>query len=677
MDWRYLFTPLDIGPVTVKNRLGFAPNCPVTGGDIAKGLFDDDSVYYYAERAKGGQGLIVIGNTRVAEVSPHYPFVDPQLFDDGNIPWLKKIAREVHRYDTRLFIQLAYTMTGRTMEAQQNALYSGPEVDLTHPGPSYLSNVSVPGVSLREIGADEVPRIAEEWAKAAARAVEGGLDGVEIAANHQMMPALFLNPRFNKRTDRYGGSMENRSRFLIEVLQRVRKEVGDGVALGYRISGDSLAPGGPTVDDVRETVKYVNSQVTVDYVDVSIGGTMHSIHETRPVPYGAAGYQMPYTALIKEAVDVPVFGVGSISDPHQAEDALAKGQCDVVLMARQLFADPEFANKAREGRPDDVRPCVQANFCIGRGGRMLRPSCFQNPAHGREKVWGMGTMKQAARRKGVMVIGGGPAGLEVARVAAARGHHVVLYEKEQRLGGRLRLQARLPHQYEWGKRTAWCENQLRRAGAQVLLDLEVTPDTVDAILEEQGPDEVVVATGSRSARDGFNSFLGGPIKGWDNGNVYTYEDVMDGRAPEGGVVIILDDFSNELAPGLALLLAPKAKEVQIVTRWPTLVSEPYSTVNRGGHMERLFQHKNIRIVPHTFVKEIGDGSVTLMNTYTMDEQEEEGVDGVVLLTHFQPDNELYSLVESRVAGAHLIGDAVVHRPVHDAIFEGHRLGRTL
>ncbi len=676
MEWRHLFTPLQIGPVTVKNRLGFAPNCPVGDGSLTTGVFGEDSVYYYAERAKGGQGLVYIGNTRVSKTTPYYPFADPQLFDDRNIPWIQRIAREVHGHDSRLFLQLFYTSWGRTTQPQQSGQYGDYYADLTIPAPSATSNAAL-GVHLREAGVEEMERINDEYAEAAARAVEGGVDGVEVSAHHLMLHAQFLTRAHNRRTDRYGGSMENRTRFLIELLNKVRGAIGDGVALGYRINSHYEIPGDLTVAEMQEIVEHVNARTKVDYISVSMGGPgVSQSSMSSPLGVRKPGYQMPFTAKIREVAAVPVFGVGSIVSPYQAEDALARGQCDLILMARQLFADPEFANKALEGRPDEIRPCVRIDYCATRP--PFRPACFQNVAHGREKDWGIGTLKRAPEPRGVLVIGGGPAGMETARVVAERGHQVFLYEMTDGLGGRLRLQARLPHQDELGNSTAWFEHELRRLGVQVLLGGEVTPKNLGGILKEQAPDVVVVATGSRSAPGGFNVPLARQVEGWDSETVFTYEDVVAGGGPRGGKVIVFDDFSDELAPGLALLLAPDVDEVALVTPYASILSEPHTMPeHRDIQMERLIHGKNIRILTDTLVKDVRDSVVTLVNRVTREERVEEVVDGVVLLTHFKSNDSLFPLVKSQVPEAHLIGDALGYGPTHDAVLEGHRLGRAL
>ena len=673
MTWKHLFEPLEIGPVTVTNRLGFAPNCPVTDGDLTTGLFGEDSVHYYGERAKGGQGLVIIGNSRVSTRTPYFPFVDPNMFDDRNIPWLKKIAGEVHAYDSKLFIQLFYTSWGRNTKPQQSAMYES-DVPLTIPAPSSISNATL-GVHLAEMTVDEIHQVSEEFAQAAVRAVEGGLDGVEISLHHLMLHAQFFSKVYNRRTDDYGGSMENRVRFAVETLQRVRHVIGGSVALGYRINSQYDNPADNQLEDMKEIVQHINSATDVDYVSVSAGGGP-SPNMIAPMGHKTSGYQMPDTAEIKAVAGVPVFGIGSITSAYQADDALAKNQCDLVLMVRQLFADPEFANKAREGRPDDIRPCVRYSFCTTR--LPFRVGCFQNVAHGRERRWGIGTLQKATRPKGVLVIGGGIAGLEAALIAAERGHFVALYEREERIGGRLRLQAKLPMQHEWGNLIAWYEHRLRKLNVVIHTGEAVTAQNLHELLDEQQPDVVILAGGSSSTPGGFVETLGGSIPGWDSAMVCDYEDVLDHRVEVGQNVTIFDNVSNELAIGLGLLLSNSGHSIKIITPYSSLGSDPHtSDAFRDVHLTELLKQRSVSVQPDAYVTRIEDGKVFLANHYTHAPLIEEETDSLILLNHFEPDQALHSALATAEVELHVVGDALGYGPMHDAVLAGHRVGRSV
>ncbi|MDP6136503.1 MAG: FAD-dependent oxidoreductase [Vicinamibacterales bacterium] len=671
--WKRLFEPLQIGPVTVNNRLGFAPNCPVTDGDLSTGVFGDDSVAYYAERAKGGQGLVIIGNSRVSERTPYFPCVDPNMFDDRNIPWLKKISREVHKYDGKLFIQLFYTSWGRNTLPQQSSMYES-DAPLTVPGPSSITNATL-GVHLAEMTVEDIQQVSEEFAEAAVRAVKGGVDGVEISLHHLMLHAQFFSKVYNLRMDQYGGSMENRVRFAIETLHRVRRAVGNSIAIGYRINSQYENPADNSLEEMKEIVQYINANADVDYVSVSAGGG-DSPDMIAPMGHLSPGYQMPNTAEIKSVTDLPVFGIGSITSPYQAEDALAKNQCDLVLMVRQLFADPEFANKAREGRPDDIRPCVRYSFCTTRF--PFRVGCFQNVAHGRERKWGIGSIKEVDEPKGVFVIGGGAAGLEAARVAAERGHYVVIYEREDRIGGRLRLQAKLPGQHEWGNLTAWYEHILRNPNIVIHTGEEVTAQTLHELIEEQQPDSVVLASGSQSASDGFIEFTGGSIPGWDSEMVLPYEDVLDQKVEVGQSVTIFDNVSNELAIGLGLFLARMNRSVSIITPHSRLASDHHTNHSFGEvHLHDLLNKPDVSLHTNTHIQRIEEGKVFLVNQYTNGQSVEQKADSLILINHFEHDQSLRGALATTELEVNVIGDALGYGPMHDAILEGHRVGRSI
>jgi thioredoxin reductase len=383
---------------------------------------------------------------------------------------------------------------------------------------------------------------------------------------------------------------------------------------------------------------------------------------------------MPDTAEIKAVAGVPVFGIGSINSPYQAEDALAKNQCDLVLMVRQLFADPEFANKAREGRPDDIRPCVRYNFCTTR--LPFRVGCFQNVAHGRERRWGIGTIEKATTPKGVFVIGGGLAGLEAALVAAERGHFVALYEREERIGGRLRLQAKLPMQHEWGNLIAWYEHRLRQPNVIIHTGEAVTTQNVQELLDEQQPDAIILASGSSSASDGFVEIVGGPIPGWDSEMVCRYEDVLDQNVDIGQKVTIFDNVSNELAIGLGLFLTKSGRSVTIVTPHAALGSDPHTSWGfRDVHLTELLRQPDVAVRPDTYIRRIEEGKVFLANQYTHGQHFEEETDSLILLNHFEHDRSLRGALTKSELEVHVVGDALGYGPMHDAILAGHRAGR--
>jgi len=673
--FQYLFTPLQIGPVTVKNRLGFAPCCPTWYDNNMDQVFTDQATYYYEERAKGGLGLIIIGAAAVSKSSNYFPIPLTQLYDDRNIIPLKNVAEAVHKYGTKLFIQLWHGGLRAAPDYRQNTIFGDSYVEMAAVAPSQLSQVEVPGVVAKPLGVEEIEQIIDDFGVAAARAQKGGLDGVEIHGSHGYLPWQFLSPLHNRRTDQWGGSMQNRARFLIEALKSIRRRVGDQFAVGYRISSDSLYPGDLSVDDVREIVKYIDTQVKVDFVDVSIA-TYHSI-PMMIAPMGSTepGYEGPYTAQIKTATKKPVFAVGSVTHPRVAEDMLANGQGDLILMARQLFADPEFAKKAEEGRLDDIRACVRANYCWTRVTKGLKVECIQNAAVGREKEWGVGKLGRAPVKKKVLVIGGGPGGLEAARTAAERGHDVVLYEKRPEVGGRALLESKLPTRQEMRGVTDWLERQARAQRVKIITNAEITPANFQSIFDKERPDAVFIAAGASGARDGFNGMTANAIPGWQQPNVFTFEDAVDGKVAGTGKVIVLDDIGDEKGILTAFMFGSAGRQVRLVTRWAMVAPLTNNLLDLPVHYQHLYGCESVTVHTLSFIESIADQKVTLFNVVNEREWVEDGVSAVVLITMFKSNNELYPLAKAKVKDTFLIGDASAPRSIHEAVLEGHRAAR--
>ncbi|HTY56960.1 MAG TPA: FAD-dependent oxidoreductase [Candidatus Binataceae bacterium] len=675
--FKHLFTPLKIGPVTVKNRLGFAPCCPTWYDNSMNQVFTDQATYYYGERAKGGLGLIIIGAAAVSKSSNYFPIPLTQLYDDQNIIPLSRVADEVHKYGTKLFIQLWHGGLRAAPDYRQNTIFGDSSVEMAAVAPSQLSQVEIPGVVSKALSIEEIETIVEDFGIAASRAQKGGLDGVEIHAAHGYLPWQFMSPLHNKRTDQYGGPMENRARFLIESLKSIRKHCGSGFAVGFRISSDALFPGDLTVDETKQIVKYIDTQVALDFVDVSIA-TYHSIPMMiAPMGLTEPGYEGPYTAKIKAEIDKPVFAVGSVTNPQIAEEMIASRQGDLILMARQLFADPEFAKKAEEGREEDIRTCVRANYCWTRVTKGVKVECIQNAAVGREKEWGVGTLKPATVKKKVVVIGGGPGGLEAARTAAERGHDVVLYEKQPEVGGRVLFEAKLPTRKEMRGVSDWLERQARAQRVNIITSAEITPANLSSILTKEGAEAVVLATGSSGARDGFNGVFGREIPGWQQSSVCTFEDVMDGKLNGAGKIIILDDVGDERGILSAYMLGSKGRDVKFLTRWAMVAPLTNNLLDLPIHYRHLYGCENVSVHTLTFIKSIGENQATLFNVVNGREWVEEGVGAVVLITMFKSNNELYPLVKAQVKESYLIGDASAPRTIHEAVLEGHRAARAI
>ena len=446
-EYPHLFSEWQIRHTTMKNRVVFPPTCPTWVSDPWNGLFTGQATAYYEERARGGVGLIIIGATHVHPSSLMAPLLMPQLWDDRNIEPLREIADAVHRHGCKLAIQLWHSGV-RGFPVYKQAAGFDPDATWYTLSPSQVPLGEFPGASTpKQLDDDEIEEILEAYGSSAARAAAAGVDGVEFHMSHGYLPWQFLSPFYNKRTDRWGGSYENRLRFPVEALGRIRKAIGDDVFLGYRINSTSFWPGDLELEDVEKIVPDLERLADVDYVDVSAGVHHAFIHT--PMEF-EPGWEKAYARSIREVSSKPVLLVGRITTPDVAERLLAEGHGDAICLARQLFTDPDWVVKAAEGRADDIRRCVAANYCwksVSRGGRV---QCVYNPELGREEIWGNGSLRRVADPKKVLVIGAGPGGLEYARIAAARGHEVVVVERESEVGGHVRLEALLPSRAEYG-----------------------------------------------------------------------------------------------------------------------------------------------------------------------------------------------------------------------------------
>lgn len=671
----HLFSPWRIRNTEVKNRVVFPPTCPSWVSDPWNGLFTDQAVAYYEERARGGVGLIIIGGTHVHPSSIMAPLLMPQLFDDRNIEPLSRIAEAVHRHGCKLAIQLWHSGVRGFPTFKQESTY---DLDATWYtlSPSQVPLGEFPGASTpKEMSEEEIEEILDAFAAAGRRAIAAGLDGVELHLSHGYLPWQFLSPLYNKRTDRWGGSYENRLRFPVEALRRIREAIGDEPFLGYRINSTSFWPGDLELEDVRRIVPDIERRADIDFVDVSAGVHHAFIHT--PMEF-EAGWEKGYARAIKEVSSKPVLLVGRITTPEVAESLLAEGHGDAICLARQLFTDPEWAVKAEEGRADDIRRCVAANFCwksVSRGGRV---QCVYNPVVGRERAWGHGTLDRASHPKKVLVIGGGPAGLEYARVAAARGHRVVVLEREQELGGHVRLQSLLPSREGYAEIGRWLADQARKNGATLRVASPVTAENLDEVLAAEGPDHVVVATGARWCRDGFQGWTAAPLAGWETGKCVTWEEVATGAVRPSGQVLVLDDVCDVIAPLTAVAIAANGTfpTVRLVTRWPMVGMETILDVYLDWILPKLYEHE-VEILCDHFVREIDGRRVTLENVHYPKDVREVEADWIVMATGRQSENGLYPLLRERGVSAETIGDATAPRGTYEAVFEGHRQARKL
>ncbi|MGD9535865.1 MAG: FAD-dependent oxidoreductase [Alphaproteobacteria bacterium] len=679
MRYPRLFSEWKIRNATIKNRVVFPPTCPSWVTDPWNGVFFDMATHYYAERAKGGVGLIIIGGTHVHPSSLSAPLLMPQLYDDRNIKPLSEIAKAVHAEGCKLGIQLWHSGV-RGFPSFKQAPHHDYNATWYTLSPSQVPLGEFPGASTpKAMEEEEIEEILQAYGDAGRRAIEAGLDGVELHLSHGYLPWQFLSPLYNKRTDRWGGSYENRLRFPIEALKRIRKGIGDGPWLGFRINSTSFWPGDLEIDDIRKIVPDIQKAADTDYVNVS-AGVHHSFIHT-PMEF-QGGWERGYARKIREVSIKPVLAVGRITSPDVAESLLEAGDADAICLARQLFTDPFWAKKAQEGKADDIRACVAANFCwksVSLGGRV---QCVYNPTVGREGQWGEGKLIKAPKPKTVLVIGGGPAGLEFSRIAAARGHKVVVLERESQTGGHVRLQSLLPSRAEFGDIARWLADQAHKNGAEIRTDSPVSEDGLDALLAAEKPDHVVIATGSSVCVDGFQGWTAEPVAGWDSGNCIGWDEVVTARQRAAGVsfpghVVVLDDMCDVVAPLTAVAMTEAgAASVTLVTRWPMVGMETMLDVYFDWIMPKLYK-AGVKIMVDHFPRKVEEDRLTLFNVHHEESETVLPADWIVMATGRRSEDSLYHALKAKGVPVEAIGDAVAPRYTYEAVYEGHRAGRRI
>ncbi|MDP2701566.1 MAG: FAD-dependent oxidoreductase [Candidatus Rokubacteria bacterium] len=647
-EFPHLFSPLRIGPVTVPNRILL----PAHGT-----MFADDNVpgerlaAYLAERARGGVGVIV---TEITAVHPTSRPLDNLIlgYDPKVIPGFRRVAERIHEHGAKVFGQVWHC--GR----QSDGFFSGLPLWAPSAIPCPVSR-EMPHAMTR----DEIAEVVAGYLTVARHMKAAGYDGIELHGGHGYLIQQFLSPWSNRREDEYGGSLDNRLRFALEVVSAVRREVGPGLAVGMRISGDELTPGGLTLRDMQEIVRRLEATGALDYFSVSVGN--YTVHDVMigdmTVPPGAL---VPLAAGIKEAVRLPVATVMRIKDPVQAEQILADGHADLVAMCRALIADPELPLKAREGRLEEIRICTSCNQECRTHFRGRGISCIQNPVVGRERELGAGTLRRAERPRSVLVVGGGPAGMECARIAVLRGHRVVLCERRVALGGQVRIATRVPTRTELGEVIRFLETQVRKLGVEVRLETEVTP----ALVEREAPDVVVLATGSEP-RPAPAPANGAPLQ------LTVWEALEDPERAGRRVVLTDEGVGFWQCWGTAEFLAERGRQVTVVT--PLLAAGPEIPAESAPNLFRRLRARGARWITSHTIREVRERQVVAAHVLSGRPTVLEDVDTLIRVPHQEACVGLANALSAAGVRVHTIGDCVAPRRITEAIREGHVLGRAL
>jgi 2,4-dienoyl-CoA reductase-like NADH-dependent reductase (Old Yellow Enzyme family)/thioredoxin reductase len=637
-----LLEPTKIGVMELRNKIVMPPIG--TNLNAIDGSVTDYYINYHAERAKGGVGLQIMGVVAIDPLAIPAPCV-PRIYHDKFIVGLSRVTRAVHEYGGKCAAQLHHA--GR----QTYSSLIGKQIVAPSAIPCKLVG-EVP----RELTINEIEGLVEAFGEGALRAKMAGFDAVEFHGAHGYLICQFLSPYSNRRTDKYGGDLEGRMQFALEVVERAKEKAGADFPMIFRMSGDEYVEGGLTLKETKKIAQRLE-KAGVDAIHVSAGNYDSMLVGKIIAPmYLPKGGLVHLAEAIKKGVNVPVIAVGSI-DPKIAEEIIREGKADLVSMGRALIADPELPKKLAEGRKEDICRCIRCNEgCIGRVLSYQPISCSINASVGREKEY---EIRPALKPNKVVVAGGGPGGMETARVAALRGHEVTLFEKEDELGGHMRESTVPAFKQDIKPFREWLSTQVKKLGVKVELGKEVTPK----VIAEMRPDVVIVATGSTP--------LIPKIPGIEKPIVATATDVLLGKAEVADEIVVAG--GGLVGCETSLFLAEKGKRVTMVEMLPDIAID-VEMISKFTLME-LLTEKGVKWLTNTKIEEVTDEGVVTIDR-NLRSQTIKG-DTVVLAMGFKSNRGLYKALQGKVKELYSIGDCVEPRKIIHAIHEGSFIARQI
>ncbi len=685
-----LFEPIRIGPKTLKNRFYQVPHCTWAGSDRP-----GTQAGHRAVKAEGGWAALCTEACSIDPESDAEPSTVARLWDQGDVINLRHMCDAVHEHGALAGVELWHCAQ------ESNGMESRVAPSGVGPWPSEVALQTY----AHEADSDEIRALIERYAEAAKRARDAGFDIVYAYGSHRALPVQFLSPRFNRRTDEYGGSFENRARFWIETLAALKAAVGESCAIVARISIDQLlGPEGIEIfEDGFRFVEYAEAEGLVDLWDVNITKIMEWAEDAGPSRFYKANHQAPWVKHVKTVAKQPVLCVGRLTSPDDMAAIVASGQADIIGAARPSIADPFLPKKIEEGRLAEIRECIGCNVCISRWERGSLMVCTQNATANEEyrRGWHPERFAKAADPGGVLVVGAGPAGMECARVLGERGYEVHLCEAAGELGGHMRDVMRYPGLAEWGRVTSY-----REARLAALENVEVhTGASLDAgEILRYGADKVVLAVGAQWASDGFSVNTLGPLPGVDASlpQICTPEQVMAGKAV-GARVAILDGDGYFTGIAMAELMADRGREVSLITQFEALAPMTEYTLEKPN-LQRMLREKGVRQYTAHWAEAVEPGNVTKVALHSIwrdgyqraagpesgtaprrvgSDVERLECDTVILVTGRVAKRELYDALKARrdewsgqgIQGVYQIGDCYAPRMLADVVFDGHRLAR--
>lgn len=661
MSSRYdiLFQPIQLGPVTAPNRFYQVPHCNGFGWRMPKGL-----AAMRGMKAEGGWGVVCTEETEIHYTSDLSPFIEGHIWDDADVSPLQLMTEAVHKHGALAGIELTYN--GR----DASNLYSrAVPFDLASRGLVGGSGYE-PGQS-RAASKDDLKQIRKWHRNAAIRAKRAGFDIVYCYAAHNLTLAFHLLSKDNDRADEYGGSLENRTRFLRELIEDTKEAVGDKCAVAVRFAVDELlgADGMQHDGEAREIVSLLAE--LPDLWDVNISSWANDSITSR---FGKEGHQEKYISFVKQLTTKPVVGVGRYTSPDSMVSAIERGIMDLIGSARPSIADPFLPAKIKEGRHEDIRECIGCNICVTGDTRFVPIRCTQNPTMGEEwrREWHPEIIAPKKKDDEILIVGAGPAGLEAARALGQRGYKVILTDAKREAGGRVLIESQLPNLIEWRRVIDWRLTQIQKT--EKIYFYPSSKMSAQDVLDSGEP-HVIIATGSTWRRDGVGRYLSRPVPG--NAKIYTPDDLMDNNLP-GGNVVLYDDDHYYMGSVLAELLAMNGCNVTLVTPAATISAWTEYTLEQKRIYKRLLD-LNVTLLPQHVIASHSPTAATVTHTISHAETVLP-CDAVVLVTDRIPNDSLYhelkpALADGRLKSLRVIGDAEAPNIIAQAVFSGHLAAR--